>query len=899
MDEKLLQTLLTAPDEGELQAVIDRHQVDLSTLAALKRRVDATCHSQPAEAVRLAETIRRLSDLLPEPAPALGRWILGNALLAVDRYREAADLYEQARQAYLALDRPLDAARLGIGQVWALAYTGRFQAALTLAEEIEPQLSRAARTDETDRARLGLLFNNLGITYELMGRYEEALAAYERRVTIARELGDELALAHVHHNRACALIHLNAFEEALAAFDLAETAFQKLDVAPDLARLHMNRGRLWAVSGRYEEAETALLTADRYLAGLAGMRQHRHTLAVYRAMIHRQGERPLDSALCDLLRQAQAGLAEHGPLFEEGLAWIGLGYCALAQQNWSQARRAFEQAHSLAAGGAGQPLAYLGLYGLGQLAEARSDPRQAIQAYETAIQQLETIRRDLHIELFRSGFLQDKLDIYRDLTRLYLQQEELSQAFLTVERSRARLLAERLAFRLDEETARLEQSDNPHIRELARRLRRILLQLKEVAPGEEGAEVWFSQPSQQAVDRVAALEKEAQHLIWQLERSQPLFSPLTVGEIAPLDRIQAHLQETTLLQYYAARRRIGLFVVNEGGVAAHYDLADLAELEMIQTELAETIQESLSLSLEYGPELAGRFMPGLLAETNDRLARLYDLLIRPVAGSLPPDRAIVVSPDDMLHYIPFQALYDGERYLVERRLVSYTPSATVLDMCARQTVTGQRQLIVGYGGEWLKEVSGEVEALAGLFPEAEVWPGQTATTDRLLATAADYQRIHLAAHAHFRPDNVMFSAIALADRPLTLAEIARLRLNAALVTLSGCETGYGRMHGADLFSLAGGFLGAGARSLLVSLWPVDDAITARLMVAFYQAMQSGQNPAVALRTAQLKLLAEARQAGETVYRHPAYWAPFILMGAAQSGLSRPPGPHRSDLLTKE
>ncbi len=377
---------------------------------------------------------------------------------------------------------------------------------------------------------------------------------------------------------------------------------------------------------------------------------------------------------------------------------------------------------------------------------------------------------------------------------------------------------------------------------------------------------------------MAALEQEAQHLIWQLERHQPLFSPLTVGEIAPISRIQAHLQEAVLLQYHIAHQRIGLFVVNNSGVIAHYDLADSAEMEATQTALAETIQESLNLSLEYGPELAERFIPSLLAEANTHLAQLYDLLIRPVATHLSPGRALFISPDDFLHYIPFHALYDGERYLVERHLVSYTPSATVLDMCTRQAVTGSRKLIVGYGGEWLKEVNEEVNALAKLFPQADVFVGEQATTGRLLTTASEYQLIHLAAHAHFRPDNVMFSAITLANRSLTLAEIARLRLNAALVTLSGCETGYGRMHGADLFSLAGGFLGAGARSLLVSLWAVDDAITARLMVAFYQALEAGQNPAVALRTAQLKLLDQARQSQKQIYQHPAYWAPFILLG---------------------
>jgi CHAT domain-containing protein len=126
----------------------------------------------------------------------------------------------------------------------------------------------------------------------------------------------------------------------------------------------------------------------------------------------------------------------------------------------------------------------------------------------------------------------------------------------------------------------------------------------------------------------------------------------------------------------------------------------------------------------------------------------------------------------------------------------------------------------------------------------------------------------------------MLSSLSLADRRLTLAEVARLRLGADLVALSGCETGRGRLYGADLISLAGGFLGAGARSLLVSLWRVDDATTARLMSGFYRALRRGEGRAAALRTAQLGLLALGRERPieYDAYRHPAYWAPFVLVG---------------------
>jgi CHAT domain-containing protein len=188
--------------------------------------------------------------------------------------------------------------------------------------------------------------------------------------------------------------------------------------------------------------------------------------------------------------------------------------------------------------------------------------------------------------------------------------------------------------------------------------------------------------------------------------------------------------------------------------------------------------------------------------------------------------------------------------------------------------------VMGYSGDRLEEVTAEVETLTGLFPEADLLSETEATAERLLADAPRYRILHLAAHARFRADNVMLSSLSLANRRLTLGEVARLRLGADLVTLSGCETGRGRLHGADLISLACGFLGAGARSLLVSLWRVDDATAARLMDAFYRALRGGEGRASALRTAQLELLSlgHERPAEYGAYRHPAYWAPFVLIG---------------------
>jgi CHAT domain-containing protein len=118
----------------------------------------------------------------------------------------------------------------------------------------------------------------------------------------------------------------------------------------------------------------------------------------------------------------------------------------------------------------------------------------------------------------------------------------------------------------------------------------------------------------------------------------------------------------------------------------------------------------------------------------------------------------------------------------------------------------------------------------------------------------------------------MFSALKLSDAWLNFYDIFSLNLPAELVTLSACETGMNEVFpGDELFGLMRGFLYAGAPSLIVSLWVVNDRSTAEFMRWLYTGLSEGLSKRAALRQAQLMIKQE--------YRHPYYWAPFILMGA--------------------
>ena len=170
-------------------------------------------------------------------------------------------------------------------------------------------------------------------------------------------------------------------------------------------------------------------------------------------------------------------------------------------------------------------------------------------------------------------------------------------------------------------------------------------------------------------------------------------------------------------------------------------------------------------------------------------------------------------------------------------------------------------------------VRDEVDAVAKVIPEPRVLWGSEATEQALNKYGPTSRFIHIASHGCFRQDSPMFSSIRLADSYLSLYDLYRTNLPVDLLTLSGCVTGLDFVdEGDELICLTRGLLYAGARSLLLSLWDVDDRSTSELMLEFYRELTVQPRKADALRKAMLRLRER--------YRHPYYWAPFKLIGCA-------------------
>ncbi len=264
--------------------------------------------------------------------------------------------------------------------------------------------------------------------------------------------------------------------------------------------------------------------------------------------------------------------------------------------------------------------------------------------------------------------------------------------------------------------------------------------------------------------------------------------------------------------------------------------------------------------------------------------RLHGWLLAPIAAHL--DRlsigTLVWVPDGALRGLPFAALHDGERHLVERYSLGVTPVAGLVDArpagrgAMRAVLTGLTQSREGFDA--LPAVAGELETLAALL-KAPVLRDSAFTVGALRAALerAPAGVIHVASHGQFAPEATQSFLLAW-DGRFTMPQLrealaaAKLREEPVeLLTLSACQTAAGDERAA--LGLAGVALSAGARSALATLWSVNDESTAALVTDFYaRLVRDGATKAEALRGAQVALIRDER------FSHPAFWGPFLLIG---------------------
>ena len=483
------------------------------------------------------------------------------------------------------------------------------------------------------------------------------------------------------------------------------------------------------------------------------------------------------------------------------------------------------------------------LFDRGRIAESESDSATAQRLYAQAVDVIERQRSSINTAASKIGYVGDKQKVYARLIALLITDGAWARAFEYVERARSRALVDLLAAK---QNFAVTGGDS----------REVVSTLSELGAVEAAGYAEGDIPPSQTSGRRSVAVGELQTKVRSF--GPELASLVTVTAVSAT-QIQSQLSGgEVLLEYYLDEYRLYAIVASR-------ERLDIVTLD--GTGLVDDI---------------ARFRRALEDPSSTNVAApsraLFDRLVRPVERLLTGARITLV-PHGALHYVPFNALMGGDRYLVERYSVRTLPSASVLSyLTARGTRPPVRMLALGdpdVGGPRLPDAGREAHAVAARFAGSTVLVGPEATESAFRKLAPRHSHLHIAAHGRFDSKAPLTSGVMLGrdsehDGLLTVDEIFSLRLDADLVTLSACETGLGLLNpGDDVIGLTRGLLYAGARAVVASLWKVDDQATLELMTEFYERL--GTADAVeALRAAQLAVLRQDA--------HPFYWAAFQLTG---------------------
>lgn len=713
------------------------------------------------------------------------------------------------------------------------------------------------------------------------GEYFSALSSLSKAYDVSRTAGDQNTRANILSGQASVLLEQEDYAEAQTFFDASLAVYrsqgntrQEARVLLNLAVLEQRQGHdgdaLKLFERTLESAKAAKLVDVQIAAGvgLGGLLS---------------AKREFPSALKWINESLELTRRVNAKPREAELLWRA-AQTHFAMRDYGESAALAEKALMLARSLRLPKLIYLASTTLGETYAADDKVELAIATLERAIDQIEELREQVvGRQESRQLFFENKVGPYRTMVKLLTQRGDNFEALLYAERAKARVLMEAVRNNKRDLRSVPTEDEKAEAEVLMNKYLAIKKQIKSQPSGEPPSE----------------LQNELNAVTNDLVVFQDRFAaahPDLLLRVGPARRLTAanlnslvHTDDLVYLEYVVTGDKVGLFILKRNGVSPDHELT-YVNLPVDAHELRRKVSDFHSALAERQPDYAS-------------LGReLYRLLIEPAAIELQNINTICIIPDEFLWTLPFQALTNRRgNYLIQDYSLFYAPSFTVLkEMALRRPQQNGKESLIAFGNP-VVDRNGKLKQNFNPLPETELEVAAIAATTRtqmkqvLVGRKADektfktlapkYATIHLATHGVLDTREPLNSYVLLTktddetenDGLLHAREIIDLDLDADLAVLSACETGNGRVSpGEGVIGMSWAFLVAGARSVVVSQWRVNSGSTARLMEYFYQAMArqsnlNGRHESQAIREASLRLLKDHR------YRHPFYWAGFVLV----------------------
>jgi tetratricopeptide (TPR) repeat protein len=888
----------------------------------------------PAIGTRLAELVRDTAAVsgAPKAAPRAS-YLLAQAKAAAGQMAEALVLIDAARAGFDTLGLTVESLRTSLGRTQVLNEMGHHAEALEAASEVLDRADELLEANEPTHVELvAASHQNSGLCLELTGRYDEALAHYAAAQASYESIDATRAVAEVRYDRALVLLTLGQHADAMNELRKAASVFRAggyrallVMALTHTAEVHLHLGEYQHCLDALAEGREALegitspvgehagitISARAYLAlnllpeALAEFRTavgflERSDLTIDLARVrwglglalartgdHREALESLQLAIGQFeLSGHQSWLAE--VLIDVAVVLRSIGDTSGAQAAATRAVGAAPdgtparlRANLLLAELSDAPDSVELLAAVADEAQARSlipivaAARHALgrrlvrlgrlgeaeAALRAAVRSVEELRGGLAHELVLTRFLDDKLSPYADLVSLLLARHRPAAEALEIgELARSRTLSDVVSGLAERRVGRHSGAD-PFDADL----RAVYGELF------SGQVVPDSDRGRRLQERLSDLESRRE--LAELRQVHPPAGRAGAGRqpvraTAGAENAPASAAVPTCVNFLRAGDLLHGFVIDGDRVDVVEGIASMQDV----SEIADRLRRQWE-RFRFGEGVIERHLPQLERATRAVLAELHELLWAPVVGLLPTGRSdrICVVADGALHDLPFHALFDGEAYLRDSHVFTYSPSVTTLrQLPARRA---GRSVVVGVADELAPLMEHEAESVAARVSDPKLFVGDRARWATIEAALEHAAHVHIAGHALFRPDNPMYSALKVHDRWVTAADLYGLDLDRSLVVLSACDTARSqRSASAEINGFVRGFLGAGASTVVASQWTADDRATTRFMEVFYEQL-ADRPPAEALRSAQ--------QAVAEDWPHPYFWAPWVVVGRSE------------------
>lgn len=792
----------------------------------------------------------------------------------------------QAQEAKVELKKAIEIARgendwhLLIECMIALGAAEADTANFDAARNLHAEASKMAQSNNNKRCQY-LAASEEGFDFLLEGKVEKALDRFLEANSLISKANNSNAKEHAAILRDLGLCYrsLGQMEAATKYYLESAALFESVGDIEDQALLTNSVAVVYLDMGKRGEFEREFDLA-RNLAAQSKNRAVIACLAFNKAQFDFL-EKKFDAALKSYTEAVEAARAAKD-LKTECMSLNGLGFTCLAMKNASQAQGYFSEAAKLAEAQGLFEARWDVALGLGKTLRAVGQNAEAEVQLKKAVSLVEKERSFLSRDTFKTFSLDLRQECFLELIDLYASMGKADLALELAEKGRARAFLDLLAGRVNRSSADtvalvIEGSD------------------EKKSPISSNL-VAMSDNTQDSVVRGVKIVPRASTLVESSAYSPVNAAPPSLAEIVEL--VKHH--NSHVVEYCMLKDKLLIWVISPTGEIRLAPPVVISSLEL-KKKIRDT-HNSIAQAARLPKDMADQ------DKTREILLKdLYSILIQPVQSYLPesPDSVVTFVPHGALFSVPFAALMSTKgKYLIEERTVSYLPAIGVLratEKIASEPDRPSDNTLLAFGNPITKVIAflgtlpfaeKEVKKVAALFGEgkATIEVGSQATKAAYKSLAPKNSVIHLATHGLISEERPMESALVLApdgadDGLLTVKDILTMPpLKAKMVVLSACQTGRGKITGDGVVGLSRAFIIAGAPSVVVSQWNVDDVMTEYQMNEFYKSFLSGKSKAAALRDAQIKTISFmdkllAPPPGQVANRpNPRLWAAFQLIG---------------------